>query len=515
VPALFFALQAAIAVLLVPAAIYGVVAAQWHLPPFRGDSIPSGVHAVGMVGIIAYLAGGLFGAPLSAAVNLLVFSSRWNERDRIAEMLLTRLTNREMAFGSIFWGVVAGSLVPLGCLLAGSIAIVRLFAYEVWLGLDMEEVFGFSSVLLVGLLSLPTGVALTVKAWFHLMRARWPIVLLWAPFTVAFYGATGFAWLAGMEFLERTLGHPIDNWAMGCWSLLVGIVAAAAMVRSAGRFAPSLFVRAVDMDPYRSSSVLANSGLRFYRRELRAQVREHLRAVVPVRWMATLVPFVLISATLVVLTSAATLRGGGIASRADAHALVFAAAGVCTTALLFRRERRTRGKIALVSGALEVSILRRLVPVHALFCLVMLASSVLLIGPPFWRSPTGWLYVGAELLHQLALMAIVVLVHLSLIAWSLRPDRWQRVRWATTIALPLLGWCLSLRFLGPRPGRAADFWWTLGESRVGPLLAIAAVVLVFRLPHALQRLHDATTRRVPPGEVVWLGGDAVRKGPDS
>ncbi|MBX3728376.1 MAG: hypothetical protein KF858_04255 [Candidatus Sumerlaeia bacterium] len=507
VPCLFFFAQLIVAGLILQAAAYLVVAAQFSLYPFGSREFQSGVYNdIGVLGTVVYVTGGILGTPFWAALNLLVFSSRWNERDRIAEMLLTRLTNREMAFGSIFWGVVAGSLVPLGCLLGGSILIVRLFVHQLENRPDMEQVFGFSAVLFVGLLLLPTGVGLAVKAWFYLMRARWPIMLLWAPFAAAYYGATGFAWFAGMEFLDRTIGHPIDKWTMICWTLLVGIVAATAMVRSAGRFAPSLFVRAVDMDPYRSASVLANSGLRFYRRDLRAQVREQLRAFVPVPWLATLVLFVPIAATLIVLTGAATLHGGGTLSRADAHALVFLAAGAIATALLLWRERRARGKLALVGGALEVSILRRLLPVHAVFALVMFGSLLLSITPSVQRSPAFWLTFGGELLYQGAMMAVLILLHVSLIAWALRPGRWRRVRWATTTALPVLGWFLSLRILGSgRPG--TKFWWAIEDSRIGPLLVIVAVVLVFRLPQSLQRLHDATTRRVQPGEVVWLEGD--------
>lgn len=446
-------------------------------------------------------------------LNLLVFSRRWRSRRWLEDLILTRLTPREMAYGSVATAVGVSMIVPLGLALAHALfglcghLLARRVAvdyYEAY-GANVPpsllqdsirslsqtlEATGAQNVLLSGLLVLwaVAAVCVTLKVWFYLWSNRVLILVAGPAIFLAYF-------LCYLMFI----GQPFDHASVGpeapltalyfAQYFLTGLLVLHLMV-SAGRFAPTLFLRNFDLEPYIRYTIVGHEGIRWYRRELRTQVSEILRAAFPRRFRLRLaVPagFWALYTALVCAVLPPWLFSGFAWSGLDIlpmSSLMLFAFSFFLFVQTFLRKARKEKRLLIVSGApigtfLAVLWLPGLIYVGFFaLSLVVLREADLGIWEFFGRRElTGWSMALAGLLWASAAFAI----------WS---------------HIAVRGRLVALVHSGVAVACWLPMVLTVQYDDIPPPLYLAFIVLLYATPALWQSIFERTVRGLPFGE-VW------------
>ncbi|MBX3728375.1 MAG: hypothetical protein KF858_04250 [Candidatus Sumerlaeia bacterium] len=541
-PRAFFLMQVGVGILLIGTACYLNIAFHVHLMPFALGPKLSEFEPLLTAGLAWVVLCGVLPAPFFIAANLLAFSSRWSHPERLGELVLTHMTNREMAFGSIFWATVTSCIMPACAIVGGA----TLFLHASVLGLVFAKgnhlitvdtlTLLLAGIVIVGGLAVLAAITTALKVWFLLRRTRWPILLLGPLAVGAWGGCASLVAHLGIHPIQGLVDVRLQNLVQSLWVVAVAAAATLMLLRAAGRFAPSLFVRSIDPEPYRSASVVANIMARAFDRDLRHRIRQALRKSVPRPTALAVGTF----GAVVIVASMVSIRVGRIEQMVSVASCMLATS-VATFVIVMVEVRHGR-RVALVGGALDLSLARRLIPIHAALAAVAfgwpllrpflffgsfsdmgdLTALALAILKEVLPHSTGDVFdsLGA-LLRNLLLVLFLATAHVSALASVLGSAGSLVGRWTLFLAVPCAFWVLA-DVWHAESVRAShvwmldDFWDSLLSTRApSAIILILCILLVVRLPRSLQRLHDATTRRVQPGEVVWLECDAVRTRPDS
>ncbi|MDK2972159.1 MAG: hypothetical protein PWP23_1914 [Candidatus Sumerlaeota bacterium] len=446
----------------------------------------------------------LFGFPL----NLLAFSNRWMTRERLEELMITRLSAREMAFGSVFWAVVIGSILPLGLVMVGGLSLVwgEQLQRLRWGGsLRFNDDFRLMLLVVVVFFHVVFGAACaSLKVWFHLMRHKWPILLVGPLVCVAYIIAVGFLYVLGFMIVDRSVSSHLGEALAFFWVILVTVLVIVHLVHSAGKLAPSLFIRAADMEAYRVASYVANSGMRVYSRDVRRTVRAALRQAIRPQWASALMCFA--AGLVLVMGWSAMLKAMFVEEkRATGLLTIYMVPLVVaiSTVIFVLRERR-RG-IVLVNGGLEASLLRLLKPLHFLY-LILLAYMVLILV-------VAERFFTVEIMIEQVLFALFILViwlaavlaNTIAVAWWLRPGWWWWLAMLVYLGVPwLLG---SVALAATRGGHQKSPSWpalSYHYEHIGMLFVAVGMFVLYRGVNTMQRLYERTVIGLPYGECVLV-----------
>ncbi|MBX3728377.1 MAG: hypothetical protein KF858_04260 [Candidatus Sumerlaeia bacterium] len=475
---------------------YGNTGAYFGLP----RALQRFAHAGGLFMATAGVVAALVLIPL----NLLVYSSPWRVPDRLADVYQTHMTPREITFGALYWGLIAGMLIPAACVVAGWLPWLTTWGYRFHPQHRVPALGEFEGLKVVAILILAFEgllciAALAVWSWLREARMRGATFVV-LPVLCCGAGVVALSGhFLGISLLRDLLPTvPDDVRVFGCL-LLVGTAMTWHFVGSGMAFAPSRFISSIDPLPFRMGSVLGGITARQEDNHHRANLAAFRRQVVPVFWRFSFGCFVLL------------LGAGSIAMLLLRPANVMAAALAVSLAALFGttlsvlyREIRSIGRLALVRDALDLSLLRRLKPAHLLF--LLLAFGISLVERYRATANTSGILT---ILYQVVFIAVpgvllVLMAHSSLSAWILCPDRCRPVRVAVYGALPILLFLESLFVEPSMPDGTGGLFSPLGSSLVGTMVLLVFAIASVRGFRSLQRLHDATMQDVPVGGVGWL-----------
>lgn len=268
-----------------------------------GIMVAVGAYALGRweEGEIAFL---LFvatacGTGILFPLNLLLYASPWSDRERLEEIWLTTIPPRDVAFGSVFWSVVAGMVVPAGGWLA-FLACVGLQPKE-WF-FQWTEFLPFALVALVASGAfVAAGACISLSHWLLFQRQRWRILLL-APATMFLCLVwTGTFCALLMAIVDELMSSVRDETA---FTVIATVLAPAFLLvafRCGGRLAVVRYWAPLFPEPLHRFSVLDCA--RFVRVDpaRRAWTRELLRRWIPVRPALSLGVWIVAAAVLVVV----------------------------------------------------------------------------------------------------------------------------------------------------------------------------------------------------------------------
>lgn len=321
---------------------------------------------------VPFVAGG---AAVMFALNLLAYASPWSDRERLEELWLTPLSAREVAFGTVFWPLVAGSLVPAGAWLATA-ACVGLNPGE-WL-LDYN---GFTPWVLVALFveafAVSFGACIALGWWFLFQRLRWMtlvatpllafVLVLWCAFCIVMV-------LVGVDQVAPAFNGEKVFAAVAC---AVAPVAFLLAMRAAGglavvRFWSPLFSEPLERRaPVRHALAVRRDPVR------RARSRQLLREWVPVRHAGWLAAWAMAAVVLLALESQAPRPGDySLARRAWNPWLLTLHLQIVLLALAgMELVREGTGGFRIVPGRLIASLARRYGWPVAIYAALMTAGS--------------------------------------------------------------------------------------------------------------------------------------------
>ncbi len=226
-----------------------------------------------------FVFGVLIGTPVSVSINLLLYSPAWSQRERLEELWLTPISSREAAFGSVFWSVLTGMLLPVSTLFA--LFACFIFDFREWfMSVSRGGVFACAFIVLL-VCSALSAACITVNHWFNLQRQRWRVLFLGVVTTFA----VGIWFLIGGIFLGVWIDDVItyrDEIVFCLVLMLMGPLAVLGTARVAGTLVPTKFWSPLFPEPA-EELLLPNSARALRRnRPLRKRARQNLGRWAPV-----------------------------------------------------------------------------------------------------------------------------------------------------------------------------------------------------------------------------------------
>ncbi|MBX3728378.1 MAG: hypothetical protein KF858_04265 [Candidatus Sumerlaeia bacterium] len=453
-------------------------------------------------GIELIILGGILGSFVLVPLNLLVFASRWRDPDRLPELFLTRLSRRDMAFGSIYWGALGGLLIPGASFVAGALPIVLDLLPKVTGAIHSlwDPLFGLVLLVIAGEV-IASALFVTVWYWFRMRGSTWLLVvfgplLCGVGLTVVFFYA-----LAGYFLIEGLVPWPYEQLALLPWFVFACTMATGHLFRAAGAFAPALFVRSLDDESHRHASVLAGMIGARRDRALRLTLAVQLRESVPFAWRKSVVSLL----GFLALLCAPTMVSADLRNTASPFVGAVAALVLATFTCLVLEHRR-RGGIALVRDALFYSLLRRVLPLHAAFFVLWCVTVIIDFPNEFLEDDYLLLMLPGSFLMVLLCNALLLVAHVGWLAWVLCPGRLRTVRLSLYVGLPMCA-VVGAHILAQPIDDYVGFQSVLVATvPVTMLLLLLLATAVLRGIPWMQRLHDAVTRHVPIGGVGFIDG---------
>jgi hypothetical protein len=450
-------------------------------------------------GFLLIVFGGVLGSFVLVPLNLLVFGSRWRDADRLPELFLTRLSRRDMAFGSIYWGALGGLLIPCAAYFAGALPIaVDLLPKLTGVihGLP-NPLLGFVLLIIAGEV-IASALFVTLWCWFRMCGSTWLLVVVGPLLCVVGVAVVFFYTLAGYGLIDGLVPWPYDEPVSLLWFLFTCTMATGQLFRAAGAFAPALFVRTLDEESHRHASVLAGMIVARRDRALRQRLAAQLRENVPIGWKRSLVCFVgLLAIFCVPAMASVDLRN------TTAPFFGAVAALVLTTLVCLVLEHRRRGGIALVRDALLSSLLRRVLPLHVALFVLWWATVLLELPPDVLAQEYLLLLVFVFVLLVVLANALLLVAHLGWLVWVLRPGRLRTVRLSLYVGLPMCA-VVCAHILAEPIEDYIGFQSVFTSAPLFLFLLLLGAASVLRGIPWLQRLHDATMHDVPVGDIGWL-----------
>ena len=486
VPALFFWLQAAIAVAYVALMLFtGLVVAVGggdYRPQIGGQSFHFEEETFFLllclpVTVVAF--------PL----NLLVYTGRWLRPGRLQDLYLTTMPHEEVAFGMFLWPVACGAMLPLANWLGALPYLAAMWAdyfrsqNRIFFGPDFEVVLP-AALIIAGLLLLAESASVTLRLWLYRLGARWVVLITGT--VVTWLHLLGVVTAAGM-LLALTEDLAPSGWEVTqfcAFALVLAAVVTRHHVATTMRWGPILLFRPIRMDVFAEESFIGNMGIRFCARELRAGLGSALRRDVRVEWWAgafylsIAVPLLALEASRVGETRLP------FAFNVTASLVLLSA----TSAFVVLRRVAPGGTMRCLSGVPFGALMR---PLHALHAAHLAVG--LLACPILERTLDPGDIVGPALLILL-IHGVLAFANIIVFTWALSlRGAWARSMALTWPIIAALAWLLGMALRdASRRARPQDYL-DVADPVFYAGCALGLVLLYFSLP-IFQRFYEARVK---------------------
>ncbi|MEO8376638.1 MAG: hypothetical protein ABI579_03130 [Candidatus Sumerlaeota bacterium] len=420
-----------------------------------------------------------------SAVFFLVFVRDYRQKDLAEELLITRLSREQIAFGCLFWGVVMAVYPLLMAVIAGVIQIYLSATNKspaAWGRTDYAANMITLGIWSLGTLLVGGGVMLAsiVHGWIHGRRNRYVLIILCTVKVFIFILLQGFLRQAA---LRDFLGYGEANIFSGrAFTLLTSLAGCAAALwigwRGARMWATAAFFAECDPVDFVHKHWLARErAARKFAKSAVAAGRRRFMAV----WVRGLVPTLaystLGSATVFLAMSMLALAGRG-----------FFAIVVCSFAgalFLFGQEEVRGRRTVVISGALRFPVLMRYV--------ILVLPIVAILGFLLYMGNSAG-YIDATFVGAVIMMGVFTLTF----CLSMMPARGRGMKLR-------VGACVLGLFVVVSIGCAMT--GIAGRNmalRISVMLYAASIVLINMLfaGHAgalMQRIHESEVIDHPVG----------------
>ncbi|MCB2153502.1 hypothetical protein KQI84_01335 [bacterium] len=461
---------------------------------------------------------------------LRVFSPGRNEKALLSELYLTRTSADEIAFGALWYGLRAYVLllipILLGYLIVAILAFSHLSAnrgnpYYVWMmWRHGTRVLLWTIGILVG---CTWGLLNAARCWLGWTQSWWKALLISTVVTVIWISV---GWLLGIIVLSATtttfrVAYDVTDVVQVAVPMLIvtgvlmilSLVMACRMIRSAGRNAGAKFFRGVSEENLQDASWFANEAAgRLEPLKRRTASRELQRRLHITFGSETIA--VILSAVLILLCTWVIRKGLLIPAllvnkesfvlleASDRQILNGAQTVWAPVALLLLLEwRRCRKQpIAIIAGGLLQTILRLALPIMPPIAILIAIGSYFSMEEPAAGMATHFYILwGAGAIGFLGLQ--LVLTCSAAVFWL----RFHQSRWFLPYAILLTLVTLAMTQADVQMAYPRLLPWPNILFSALPLAGFWIYYLsVFRLWDSLQDIHDRHLRGVPRHTIVEI-----------